>query len=108
MRIVQKTENLTRKQIYDKLNSIYGMSAQDPVKDRLLYIDEDQMLHPEGQPTADLLDRSNRKAFLAYQWARYRLEGIRLAGKRCVYVDTDSVKYVGDIDWSEYDVAPIL
>lgn len=97
----------------NKLNSIYGMSAQDPVKDRLLYIDAEQMLRPEGQPIADLLDRSNRKAFLAYQWgvwvtawARYRLEeGIRLAGNRCVYVDTDSVKYIGDIDWTEYNAA---
>ena len=99
----------------NKLNSIYGMSAQDPVKDRLLYIDAEQMLSPEGQPVAVLLDRSNRKAFLAYQWgvwvtawARYRLEeGIRLAGNRCVYVDTDSVKYIGDIDWSEYNAARI-
>ena len=30
-------------------------------------------------------------------------EGIRLAGHRFVYCDTDSVKYIGDIDWTNYN-----
>ena len=59
----------------------------------------------------DLLETSNKKAFLCYQWgvwvtawARYRLqEGIKLAGDNFVYCDTDSVKYIGEIDWTDYN-----
>ena len=52
-----------------------------------------------------------RKAFLTYAWgvwttahARAALQvGIDLAGEGCVYVDTDSVKYIGEIDWGEFN-----
>ena len=37
-------------------------------------------------------------------WARLRLEeGIKLSGPGFVYTDTDSVKYVGDVDWTDYN-----
>lgn len=93
----------------NKLNSIYGMMAQDPVKQTVDFINDDFLSRNED-PT-ELLEKSNRKAFLAYQWgvwvtahARYRLEeGIRLAGDGFVYCDTDSVKYMGDIDWDIYN-----
>lgn len=91
----------------NKLNSIYGMSAQDPVKESIIY-DEFDYLVEELEPEK-VLEQFNRHAVLPYQWgvwttawARYRLEeGIRLAGDNFVYCDTDSVKYVGDIDFSE-------
>ena len=62
----------------------------------------------------EALEDYHRKAFLLYQWgvyvtawARYRLEeGIRLAhgpGVDFLYCDTDSVKYIGDIDWNAYN-----
>ena len=66
----------------------------------------------------ELLDKSNKRAFFCYQWgvwttshARFRLEqGIRLAAAGAatgksdfVYCDTDSVKYIGEVDWSEYN-----
>lgn len=93
----------------NKLNSIYGMMAQDPVKQSIEFINDD-FIERDDDPT-ELLDKSNRKAFLAYQWgvwvtawARYRLEeGIRLAGDGFIYCDTDSVKYVGEIDWDAYN-----
>ena len=64
------------------------------------------------------LQKYYKKAFLLYQWgvwvtawARYRLEeGIQLAhqaGVDFLYTDTDSVKYVGDIDWTPYNAARI-
>ena len=60
------------------------------------------------------LEKYNKKAYLLYQWgcwvtawARYRLEeGIKLAhgpGVDFLYCDTDSVKYIGDIDWTSYN-----
>ena len=98
----------------NKLNAIYGMMAQDPVKQSIDFTyDEDgvQSFIEQEADESELLDRHNRNAFLAYQWgvwvtawARYRLEeGIRLAGDGYVYSDTDSVKYVGDIDWTSYN-----
>lgn len=93
----------------NKLNSIYGMMAQDPVKQTVEFIFDDFI--PREDNPEELLDKNNKRAFLAYQWgvwvtawARYRLEeGIRLAGDGFVYCDTDSVKYVGEIDWDKYN-----
>lgn len=106
----------------NKLNSIYGMMAQNPVKRSIIYtqdgvINEDGIIdyYPEETtPEQDLLDKSNRRAFLCYQWgcwvtawARLRLEeGIRLAhqpGAEFLYCDTDSIKYLGTIDWNAYN-----
>lgn len=98
---------------YDKsknlLNSIYGMMAQDPVKQSIEFLGGEFVEREDD--VAELLMEHNRKAFLCYQWgvwitawARLRLEeGIRLAGDGFVYCDTDSVKYVGDIDFSAYN-----
>ena len=103
---------------YDKakalLNSLYGMMAQDPVKHSLIFRqfgdwDEDDT------PDEELLGKSNKRAFLAYQWgvwvtahSRDALErGIRLVQEtenaEFVYCDTDSVKYTGIVDWSGYN-----
>ena len=97
----------------NKLNSIYGMMAQDPVKQSTLFNDGDWSVGNE--PVSELLDKSNAKNFLCYQWgvwvtahARAALqEGIKLAGDNFVYCDTDSVKYIGDIDWSGYNAQRI-
>ena len=93
----------------NKLNSVYGMMAQDPVKQDILFINEEWTESQEDEK--ELLEAYNKKAFLPYQWgvwvtawARFRLqEGIRLAGDNFVYCDTDSVKYLGEIDWTAYN-----
>lgn len=103
---------------YDKakalLNSLYGMMAQDPVKHRQLFQQIGDWTE-DDTPDEVILEKSNQKAFLAYQWgvwvtahARYALEmGIRLVheteGADFVYCDTDSVKYTGHVDWTEYN-----
>lgn len=92
----------------NKLNSIYGMSAQDPVKAMILYSDFDYMEDDSKLPDR-ILEESNKHAVTPYQWgvwttawARLRLEeGIKLAGDNFVYCDTDSVKYVGNVEWTE-------
>lgn len=116
----KKTElkNVEGQEIYymkskNKLNSIYGMMAQNPAKETILFKDNDYV--KDDIPLAERLKEANRRAFLAYQWgcwvtawARYRLEeGIKLAGDQFVYCDTDCVKYVGDIDWRAYNVQRI-
>ena len=95
---------------YDKsknlLNSLYGMMAQDPVKQSIEFIQGEFI---QGmQPVGELLDSAVKKAFLCYQWgvwvtahARRELRrAIDLCGMNFVYTDTDSVKYVkSEIDW---------
>lgn len=94
------------------LNSLYGMMAQDPVKQSIEYLFDDLEQFREGNtPVAELLSKNMNRAFLCYQWgvwvtawARYRLyEGLRLAGHNAVYCDTDSVKYIGELDWTAYN-----
>ena len=105
----------------NKLNSLYGMCAQDPVKQSILFIEND--FKEQNENEAELLLAYNKKAFLAYQWgvwvtawARYRLEeGIQLAhgdvndpnAPQFVYCDTDSVKYLGEIDLSKFNTERI-
>lgn len=98
----------------NKLNSIYGMMAQDPVKENVLYANAEWLLD-ESIPPQEILAKHNKGAFLSYawgvwttSWARWRLEqGIALAGETFVYADTDSVKYVGNIDWTAYNAERI-
>ncbi len=94
----------------NKLNSIYGMMAQNPVRDNIIYRNGEYVIDTDVSRET-LLERNNKKAFLVYTWgvwvtawARYRLwEGIQLAGDNFIYCDTDSVKYIGEIDWSDYN-----
>ena len=106
----------------NKLNSLYGMCAQDPVKQSILFINNN--FQEQNEEESKLLLENNKKAFLAYQWgvwvtawARYRLEeGIILAhgdienpdSPQFVYCDTDSVKYLGDIDLTVFNRQRIL
>lgn len=86
------------------LNSTYGMMVQR--YDRLEY----QYINGEyvevKKPLQEQLEKfyNTRSSFLSYQhgvwvcaWGRYLLHlGTDIAGRDCVYVDTDSVKYIGD------------
>ena len=91
------------------LNSIYGMSAQDPVKQSILYDAGNFRL--DTVPNEELYNKYMKRAFQPYQWgvwttahARKALEdGIKIAGHNCIYVDTDSVKFIGDADFSEFN-----
>ena len=98
-----------------KLNSLYGMTAQDPCKVPIIF--EDNMLDfDEGADLAEILAKDNRRRQLPpYQigvwvtaWAREELEeGIRKVydteGAYFIYTDTDSIKYIGDVDWTDYN-----
>lgn len=96
-----------------KINSCFGMMAQDPVKFGVKYNGE------EFEKCADdvkkKLDAYNKKAFLCYQWgvwcavwARYRLEeSFWITGQNTIYADTDGNKYIGFCDFSEYNNARI-
>lgn len=99
----------------NKLNSCYGMMAQDPGKETIQYIQgAEDPYQVKLQELGEILQKYTKNAFLVYQWgvwvtawARLRLyDGIRLAydqGALPVYCDTDSVKYTGVADWSAYN-----
>lgn len=86
-----------------KLNSIYGMSCQMPVKQTIDFIDGYWI--EQELPEEELLSKNNAKAFLVYSWgvwttahARMELEkALNIVGpERFVYCDTDSVKFIDD------------
>ena len=116
----------------NKLNSCYGCTAQDPVKVSTLYLSgswlaADSVDAPDDlrQNVEALYAEYTRKAWSLYAWgvwctslARLRLyEGVKLVSRQrpdadairegChsdfVYCDTDSVKYVGSVDWTAYN-----
>ena len=96
----------------NKLNAVYGMSAQRPVRLPIIY-NGVELLEDTGADRAAILEKSNSRAFQSYAWgvwvtawARFRLqEGIDLVGDNFVYCDTDSVKYIDKpgIEWEQYN-----
>lgn len=94
----------------EKLNATYGMCVEDPAKDQMVF--ENGEYITEDIPLSVLLARNNRKAFLCYQWgiwctawSRKALQdGIDLCGRyseNFVYTDTDSVKSINDVDFTD-------
>lgn len=91
------------------LNSIYGMSAQDPVKQSILF--DMGLFRLDTVPGREIYEKYKKRAFQPYQWgvwttahARMALEeGIKVAGHNCIYVDTDSVKFIGEADFSTFN-----
>lgn len=90
-----------------KINSAYGLTAQNPmripIKFNGLQLEEDL-----DADITELLQISKNRAFMPYQWgvwvtawARWHLQqAINLVGDDFVYTDTDSVKYIGEHDFS--------
>ena len=89
----------------EKLNGIYGMSAQDPVHADIVY---DHGQYFRSDYTTAGTEKELRKAKFPYSWGVYTTayaraalqEAIDAAGDRMVYCDTDSVKTIGPIDLS--------
>lgn len=92
--------------IKNKINALYGMCAQNPVKEQIIF-DGCDYITDDINPIAQLA-KYNRKAFVVYQWgvwvtahARSELQrAIDTAGDNFIYTDTDSVKYIGNVDFS--------
>ena len=92
------------------LNSIYGFSCQNPAKALILF--NDCLYHEDDTYTEEqLLLRARKRAFTVYQFACWTTaharaaleEGIKLCGDRLLYVDTDSCKVIGEVDFSAYN-----
>lgn len=93
------------------LNSVYGLTAQDVGKLSFMFNGTDIVLDTE-KSLETILNNARKNPYLAYQWgvwctahARKRLHmglwAVVEQGATPVYVDTDSIKYIGDVDWTE-------
>lgn len=98
----------------NKLNAIYGMMVQNPIKENIIYDDFEFCIDEED--TLEMkMAKYQKDGFLPYQWgvwttawSRWRLEeGLRIAGESAVYCDTDSVKCVKEINFDEFNSARI-
>ena len=89
--------------VKELINSLYGMSAQDPGKVDILYSGKEGFTLGD-EITQEDFDKKMYNAFLSYcwapwvtSWARFELYIARKkAGRRFVYCDTDSVKFDAD------------
>lgn len=101
-----KEKRLEYDKIKAKINALYGMTAMDPVRQLCEFIENDFLVQDPDLDKA--LAKNARKNFLVYQWgiwvtswARWTLQlAIDLAGDQFVYTDTDSVKFVDDVDFT--------
>lgn len=100
-------QKLAYDKVKAKINALYGMTAMDPVRQKCEFADNDFLV---SDPDLEKeLTKNARKNFLVYQWgiwvtswARWTLQqAIDLAGDQFVYTDTDSVKYIGDVDFTQ-------
>lgn len=86
----------------NKLNSLYGMIVTDIIRQENLF--DDQWKKGENSTLEEYYSKRNN--FLTYQWGlfvtsicRVNLEkAVRSIGLDCIYIDTDSVKFVGSHD----------
>ena len=91
------------------LNSLYGMSCTDIIKQRILY--DGGSFNYDNKSIDELLEKNKRKAFTFYgwgvwtsAWARYELHKmIMQCGDKFVYCDTDSCFAIGDVDFTDYN-----
>lgn len=85
----------------ERINSIYGMSVTNPLKDDIKYINgEFRRIVIDYN---ERIEKENKKAFQSYAWGvwitahtRYKLEqALNIIGPTYIYCDTDSIKYEG-------------
>ena len=87
----------------NKLNSIYGMCATNPLQETIEYRYGE---YKEVDVAENKKIQTLRKAILPYQWGVYCTayarkalqEGIDKCGDKIVYCDTDSIKHIGDVN----------
>ena len=104
---------------YDKqkalINSIYGMMCQKLVKRQPVFSMSGDWDDDMTKDDKTLFYEANRKAFVCYQWACWITSYARhelfaainiienTPGAHFVYCDTDSVKFIGEVDFTEFN-----
>lgn len=97
------------------LNAIYGDFVMNPLRVMILY-NGGLFELDDSKTDIEILERAGKHPYKLYQWgvwctahARAMLqEGMRIVGPdKIVYCDTDSIKYVGNADFTDYNNAAI-
>lgn len=87
------------------LNSVYGMSATDPIHQDIKYNAGDYKRSGYDTMTPEEIEKALKSASFPYQWGVYTTalarkqlqDAIKLCGDQIIYCDTDSVKTLGDV-----------
>lgn len=87
------------------LNSVYGMSATDPIHQEIKYNGGEYQRSGYDTMTAEEIEKALKGAAFPYQWGVYTTayarkqlqDAIDLCGDQIIYCDTDSVKTLGDV-----------
>ena len=96
----------------EMVNAVYGMMVMALIRPELIFDEEsNEVLLSEEADLEKQLKASTKTPYLAYQWgvwitawARWDLEqGIKIAGEDFIYADTDSVKFLGEHDFTAYN-----
>ena len=109
-----ESEELNYFRAKQKLNSLYGMCAQNPCRAPIIF--EAGELHEDMEADMEeLLNKDNKRRQLppyhigvwCTAWARWELEeGLKEVYKQdgeFIYTDTDSIKFKGSVDFAHYN-----
>lgn len=117
----------------NRINGIYGLMATNPIRKGIEYMCEDRDFHfDEHTSVEELFEKAQKSYWLPYQFGIWCTANARFELYRCarlashagdqsgrqdqesengfhdfVYCDTDSVKYIGEVDFSEYNAEKI-
>lgn len=88
------------------LNSVYGMSATDPIHQEIKYNGGDYIRMGYELMDCEEIEKALKSAAFPYQWGVYTTayarkqlqDAIKLCGDKLVYCDTDSVKTLGAVN----------
>lgn len=101
----------------NRFNAIYGLMVQSPAKLLIEYDEEAEGLFrgETARTLEEVYEKNKKKLFLLYQWgvwctayARSELQDIidivqSTPGALFLYTDTDSVKFTGNVDFTDYN-----
>ena len=87
------------------LNSVYGMSATDPIHQDIKYNGGDYQRSGYDTMNDEEIEKALKGAAFPYQWGVYTTayarkqlqDAIKLCADKIIYCDTDSVKTLGDV-----------
>ena len=104
-----KGQELYYNKAKEQLNAIYGMSCQSPLTTEILF--SHFLYKKKDCIEEEVLEAARKRAFLPYQmgvWttahARTELQKfIDRAGEMAVYCDTDSLMFLGDVNFSDFN-----
>ena len=112
----ESTENEYMK-FKNRFNAVYGLMVQSPAKLNIDYLEDSENIfdYRKDETLEEIYYKNCKKIFLQYAWgvwcttwARVELQKIikivqNTPDAMFLYTDTDSVKFTGEVDFSDYN-----